>query len=109
PGLQGIEKIDITRRTNHQVEYSTRYFITSLYYENIDTFMRAVSKHWDIEIDLQWSLDVSFREDHCQVRIGHAAENLALIRLIALYLLKTMTGAKPQKWRQLPTQDCWMG
>lgn len=45
PGLQGIEKIDITRTTNHQVEYSTRYFITSLYYENINTFMRAVRKH----------------------------------------------------------------
>ena len=88
PGLKGIGKIDITRTTNNQVEYSTRYFITSLNYENIDLFMEAVRKHWQIEIDLHWSLDVSFREDHCQVRIGHAAENLALIRRIALNLLK---------------------
>jgi predicted transposase YbfD/YdcC len=88
PGLKGIGKIDIIRTTNHQVEYSTRYFITSLEYEAIDTFMEAVRKHWQIEIDLHWSLDVSFKEDLSQVRIGHAAENLALIRRIALNLLK---------------------
>ena len=88
PGLKGIGKIDITRTTNHQVEYSTRYFLTSLQYEDIDLFMEAVRKHWQIEIDLHWSLDVSFREDHCQVRLGHAAQNLALIRRIALNLLK---------------------
>ena len=51
-------------------------------------FMRAVRKHWQIEIDLHWALDVSFREDLSQVRLGHAAENLALIRRIALNLLK---------------------
>ncbi len=88
PGLRGIGKIDITRTTNHQVEYSTRYFLTSLEYEDIDLFMEAVRKHWQIEIDLHWSLDVSFREDHCQIRLGHAAENLAFIRRIALNLLK---------------------
>lgn len=88
PGLRGIGKIDITRTTNNQVEYSTRYFITSLNYEDIDLYMEAVRKHWQIEIDLHWSLDVSFREDHCQIHIGHAAENLAFIRRIALNLLK---------------------
>jgi hypothetical protein len=50
--------------------------------------MRAVRKHWQIEVDLHWSLDVCFREDHSQIRLGHAAENLALIRRIALNLLK---------------------
>lgn len=88
PGLRGIGKIDITRTTNNQVEYSTRYFITSLNYEDIDIYMEAVRKHWQIEIDLHWSLDVSFKEDHCQIHIGDAAENLALIRRIALNLLK---------------------
>ena len=88
PGLRGIGKIEITHTTNNEVEYSTRYFLTSLHYEDIDIFMEAVRKHWQIEIDLHWSLDVSFREDHCQVRLGHAPENLALIRRIALNLLK---------------------
>ena len=88
PGLKGIGKVEITRTTNHKVERSTRYFITSLQYDDIDLFMEAVRKHWQIEVDLHWSLDVSFREDHSQVRIGYAAENLALIRRIALNLLK---------------------
>jgi predicted transposase YbfD/YdcC len=88
PGLRGIGKIDITRTTNNEVVYSTRYFLTSLNYEDIDLFMEGVRKHWHIEIDLHWSLDVSFREDHCQVRTGKGAENLALIRRIALNLLK---------------------
>jgi predicted transposase YbfD/YdcC len=88
PGLRGIGKIDITRTTNNRVEHSTRYFLTTLNYEDIDIFMEGVRKHWQIEIDLHWSLDVSFREDHCQVRLKNAAQNLALMRRIALNLLK---------------------
>ena len=88
PGLKGIGKVDITRTTNDQVEYSTRYFVTSLNYEQINTFVKAVRQHWQIEVDLHWSLDVSFREDLNQSRMGHSAENLALVRRIALNLLK---------------------
>jgi len=50
--------------------------------------MGAVRKHWQIVVDLHWSLDVSFREDHSQIRLGYAAQNLALIRRMALNLLK---------------------
>ena len=88
PGLKGIGKLEVTRTTDNVVERSTRYFLTSLEYENIDKFMQAQRKHWNIEINLHWSLDVSFREDLNRVRIGHAAENLAIVRRIALNLLK---------------------
>ena len=88
PGLKGLGKVEITRTTHHDVEYSTRYFVTSLMYDQIEIFMEAVRKHWQIEVDLHWSLDVSFREDLNQSRIGHSAENLALVRRIALNLLK---------------------
>ncbi len=50
--------------------------------------MQAVRKHWNIEINLHWSLDVSFKEDLSRVRIGNASENLAIIRRVALNLLK---------------------
>lgn len=56
--------------------------------QDINKFMQAVRKHWNIEINLHWSLDVSFKEDLCRVRIGNASENLAIIRRIALNLLK---------------------
>lgn len=88
PGLKGIGMVETTRTVNNQVQRSTRYFLTSLEYEDIDDFMRAVRQHWGIEINLHWSLDVSFREDLNRTRMGNAAENLALVRRIALNLLK---------------------
>ena len=88
PGLKGVGMLETTRTVNHKVERSTRYFLTSLEYDRIDDFMTAVRKHWEIEINLHWSLDVSFSEDLNRVRIGHAAENLAIVRRIALNLLK---------------------
>jgi predicted transposase YbfD/YdcC len=56
--------------------------------QDINKFMQAVRKHWDVEINLHWSLDVSFKEDLSRVRIGNASENLAIIRRVALNLLK---------------------
>jgi predicted transposase YbfD/YdcC len=88
PGLNGIGKVDVVRTTNNEIERSTRYFITSIDYERIDEFKEAVRKHWHIEVDLHWSLDVAFREDLNQSHIGHSAHNLAIIRRIALNLLK---------------------
>ena len=86
PGLRSIGMVEVTRTTHHQVEKSKRYFLTSLD-EDIDGFMEAVRKHWGIEINLHWSLDVSFREDMNRCRIGHSARNLATVRRIALKLL----------------------
>lgn len=80
--------MEVTRTTNHEVERSTRYYLTTFKYEQIDQFIEGARHHWQIEIDLHWSLDVAFHEDHCQVHIGYAAENLAWLRRIALNLLK---------------------
>ena len=86
PGMKSIGMLEVTRTTNNQVEKSKRFFITSLE-EDIDGFMRAVRGHWSIEINLHWSLDVSFREDLNRARAGHSAQNLATVRRIALTLL----------------------
>ena len=56
--------------------------------QDMKKFRQAVRKHWNVENNLHWSLDVSFREDLSRVRIGNAAENLSVIRRIALNLLK---------------------
>ncbi len=94
PGLRSVGQLEVTRSIRNQVvDRSTRYFLTSLYF-NVDGFMRAVRKHWEIEINLHWSLDVSFNEDLNRVRIGHAAENLSIVRRIALNLLKQDSSAK---------------
>ncbi len=58
--------------------------------------------HWQIENGLHWVLDIAFREDEARARKGHAAENLATVRSIALNLLKQETSSKrasrPRGW-----------
>jgi predicted transposase YbfD/YdcC len=56
-------------------------------------FAAAVRTHWGIENRVHWLLDVAFREDDSRVRVGHAADNFALLRRLALNLLKHETSA----------------
>lgn len=50
--------------------------------------LAAVRSHWGIENSLHWTLDMAFDEDHCRVRKDHGSENFAILRHIALNLLK---------------------
>jgi len=50
--------------------------------------LSTVRSHWGIENELHWVLDIAFDEDRCRVRKDHGPENLALLRHIALNLLK---------------------
>ena len=62
----------------------TRYFITSL--SNIDEFSDAVRKHWSIENQLHWNLDVIFREDAARARKDNSPLNMNVLRKTALFL-----------------------
>ena len=53
------------------------------------SLLEATRRHWGIENSLHWSLDVTFREDHSRVRKDHGPQNLAVLRQIALNLLKS--------------------
>ena len=55
---------------------------------NAEEFAHAVRSHWHIENKLHWCLDIGFREDESRVREGFAPENFAIIRHMALNLLK---------------------
>ncbi|MCD6038939.1 MAG: ISAs1 family transposase [Gammaproteobacteria bacterium] len=88
PGLQGLGRVDSMRNVDNKIEREVRYYVTSLNYEKVDDFVRAVRGHWSVENNLHWSLDVSFKEDSSRVRIGHAAENLGTVRRMALSLLQ---------------------
>ena len=64
-----------------------RYYILSKYLSG-RRFAEAVRSHWGIENSLHWQLDVTFREDDCRIRKGHADQNFSILRRTALSLLK---------------------
>ncbi|MDR1913319.1 MAG: ISAs1 family transposase, partial [Clostridiales bacterium] len=63
-----------------------RYFITSL--TDIKDFAYAVRKHWSIENQLHWCLDVVFREDSAKARKDNSPLNMNILRKTSLSLLK---------------------
>jgi predicted transposase YbfD/YdcC len=64
------------------------YYYISTLLSNAERSLQVVRKHWSIENELHWVLDVALNEDHSQVRKDHAPENFAVLRHIALTLLK---------------------
>ena len=68
-----------------KISCDTRYFITSL--TDIDEFSYAVRKHWSIENQLHWNLDVIFREDSAHARKDNSPLNMNILRKTALSLL----------------------
>lgn len=73
-------------------ELTYRYHISSAILTE-QQLAHAVRNHWAIENNLHWVLDVSLREDDCQVYHNHGAENLATLRQISLNMLR----AEPSK------------
>jgi predicted transposase YbfD/YdcC len=70
-----------------------RYYILSRYV-SAQRFAEAVRSHWSIENRLHWQLDVTFQEDQCRIRKGHADANFSSLRRTALSLLKNETTLK---------------
>jgi predicted transposase YbfD/YdcC len=95
--LGTLVKVQAERQVNGNSTSETRYYISSLAGQTqgtAQTALEAVRSHWGIENELHWVLDLSFREDHCRIRQGHAPHNFAVLRRIALNLLKHEHTAK---------------
>lgn len=90
PEVQSV--VRVCRETTGPAKASkeVRYFISSLPPE-VKSLAKVIRGHWGIENRLHWSLDVTFNEDQSRIRQGHAAENAALLRRLALSILKQDT------------------
>ena len=92
-GLQSIAMVVCTRRVAGKETKKLRYYISSLP-SHAKRTLHIVRRHWAIENELHWVLDVAFNEDHSRVRKDQAPENLAVLRQMALNLLKQEKTAK---------------
>ena len=85
------ESVDM--EVGDEVSFERRYFLTSLGCD-AERFTQAVRQHWGIENSLHWVLDVSFREDDCRIRQNNGAQNMALLRHVALNLIRQESSHK---------------
>jgi predicted transposase YbfD/YdcC len=87
PDLNSIVRIERERREAHSLTRDTAYYITSLA-TDAATILEATQHHWAIENCFHWVLDVTFNEDDSRIRSGESPENMAVLRAVALTLLK---------------------
>jgi predicted transposase YbfD/YdcC len=92
-GLQTVVKVESVRRCQGKVTTESRFFISSLA-SDAAVLLNAVRTHWSIENSLHWVLDVSFGEDDSSIHRDYAAENMAVLRHLALNLLSRDSSEK---------------
>jgi predicted transposase YbfD/YdcC len=93
PQVKSIGMVRCTRTVGAKRSTETRYYISSLAPDPL-VFARSVRGHWAIENSLHWVLDVTFREDESRKRLGYSPHNMAVLRRIALMLVKRDTASK---------------
>jgi predicted transposase YbfD/YdcC len=94
-GLTSLVMVESIRQLGEEESVERRYYLSSLpgaTDEDTQRLNRAIRTHWEIENRVHWVLDVAMGEDVNRTRKGESAQNLALIRKLALNL-----------WRQEPS------
>jgi predicted transposase YbfD/YdcC len=86
-GLQSIAVVYRERRLPDRTQTETAYFLSSLP-ADAERILDASRAHWAVENTFHWTLDVTFAEDACRVRLDNAPENFAVLRHIAFNILK---------------------
>ena len=91
PGLATVMMVEAEVERDGKTSTARRYYLSSAKLDAA-TFARAVRSHWGIENRLHWILDVVFRDDLARLRTGHGPENMAIIKHMAINLVRQ---AKP--------------
>ena len=93
PGLQSIIKVTSSREIKGQITTEERYYLSSLPSSSSNTIANAIRSHWGIENSVHYVLDVTFGQDRSRIRKENAPENVAVLRHMALNLLKAAPNA----------------
>ena len=86
-GLRSFGVVESVRDVGGIVSTERRYHLLSLG-PDVQAYAKASRQHWGVENNVHWILDVAFKEDQSRAREGHAAQNLATLRRLALNALK---------------------
>jgi predicted transposase YbfD/YdcC len=97
--LKSIVMIESKRQVKEKITTEYRFYLSNLVLGPKD-FNAAVRKHWSIENNLHWQLDVTFLEDVQKTKTGNAPENLATVRKIALQILNRVQDKESIKNRR---------
>lgn len=93
PKLHALVKVQAERYVGAQHPLATRYYLSSWHATAADR-LAATRTHWSIENGCHWLLDIAFREAECRLRKDHGAQNVAILRHIALTCLNQERSAK---------------
>lgn len=88
PGLATLGMVEATTEREGRTSTVRRYYVSSAVL-TAERFAAAVRQHWHIENRLHWVLDTTFDEDRARNRRDHGPENLAVLRKLALNVLRS--------------------
>ena len=91
PGLKSIIVLDSQREIDGKIQVETRFYITSLVLL-AHVVGPVVRRHWEVENNLHWVMDMVFRDDEGRVRTEHAPANFTTIKHMALNLTRRGAG-----------------
>ena len=87
-GLLSFGMVESRRHLGDRHSVERRYFLSTLGEADINEFASSQRRHWAVENELHWVLDVALREDESRVRTGHGASNLAILRRLVVSTLR---------------------
>jgi predicted transposase YbfD/YdcC len=109
-GLNSIVMVKRIRHPGHKTTHEVHFYLSSLP-ADAQIIGKAIRKHWGIENQVHWTLDVTFNEDNCRIRSWHGPRNFGLLRRLALNALNqesTYRRSRRQKSKRAAMDNDYM-
>ncbi|MHB1104521.1 MAG: ISAs1 family transposase [Devosia sp.] len=99
PHLAMIGMVKTKVERNGKTEHVRRYYLSSGKFD-AKAFAHAVRTHWHVESRLHWVFDVVFHDDLARLRTGHGPQNMAVVKQMAMSLVKNPKDKHSRKVRR---------